>query len=171
MKIRALKFRCNNYKDLASLSFFTDLKLLYLKLNMYILKDIERVIREIVLPCNLENLYLAHDYDGDTSVSKMQEYIKRICDNIKVPFGCKVKIIIFSSKEMIIYDMEHERYCNNKFNHNINLNYHEDSTDIKNIFFEENFFGKHYYDDDDFVNYHLSLSQLVKIQKLIEREE
>ena len=163
MKIKALKFRCNNYKDLASLSFFTDLKLLYLKLNMYILKDIETVIREITLPCNLDHLYLAHRYDGDISVSKMEEYIKRICNNIKVPFGCKVKIITFSNKEMIIYEMEDELYCNNK------LNYHDDSTDIKNIFLNE----LCSYDDDDFfvVDEHLTLSQLLKIQKLIEREE
>jgi hypothetical protein len=156
MKIQALKFHCNEEAHLSSLSFLTDLKFLYLKLNIFI-QHIDNITRSIHLPCSLQNLYIILHVNKNWTNSEMENLAKSIHEMVKVPFGCDVSVTVYSRLTVITYGM------------NGVLQHHDNRCLLKSKFIDK---LRPYEEDDYFVvKGFLSFSQLLKIQKLIELEE
>lgn len=157
MKIQALKFHCNEEAHLSSLSFLTDLKVLYLKLNLYMPKDLDSIVRKIHLPCSLQHLYVLHRIYKKCSASKMEKIAKKIHETIKAPFGCKVVVIVYTGLTVTSCEMDGV------------FQYHDDRCLMKSNFLDK----LSPYEDDDYfvVKGNLSFPQLLKIKELIELEE
>ena len=155
MKIQALKFHCNEEAHLSSLSFLTDLKVLYLKLNFFM--HIDNITRSIHLPCSLQHLYIIHHVNKSWTNSEMENLAKSTHEIVKVPFGCDASVTVYSRLTVITYGM------------NGVLQHHDDRCLVRSIFLDK--LRPYEYDDYFVVKGSLSFSQLLKIQKLIELEE
>jgi hypothetical protein len=154
MEIKVLKYHCHNDDDLNKLAFFTELKYLCLRLHMYIKYDLVSIIKNINLPCNLEHIYILHEFDEELKYYELEQYTKTIHENIKLPYNCILTIIFLSEKDNTACEINDE------------YNYYENLYEIK-----KKFLDKVYECDEDSVfviKNHLTLSQLLKIQKLIE---